>query len=46
MAYSSAWIQLMDIKRAPVWRILVLAKVKALKHPDQHWGCPIEQVEI
>jgi hypothetical protein len=36
----------MDIKRALVWRVLALVKVKALKKPKKHWGCPMDQVEI
>jgi hypothetical protein len=31
MTISSAWVKPMDIKRAPVWRVLPLAKIEAVK---------------
>jgi hypothetical protein len=30
MTIGSAWVELMDIKRVPVWRVLALAKVEAV----------------
>jgi hypothetical protein len=34
MAFSSAWAEPMEIKRASIWRVLFLAKVEALKEPE------------
>jgi hypothetical protein len=36
--FGSAWVEPMDIERASVCRSLALAKVKALKEPEQYWG--------
>jgi hypothetical protein len=33
---DSAWVELMDINRASIWRVLVLATIRTLKDPGQH----------
>jgi hypothetical protein len=38
MISVSAWAELMDIKRASIWRILALAKVEALKEVSNIGG--------
>jgi hypothetical protein len=43
--FDSTWVELMDIKRASMWRVLVLAMVKALKELEQHWGDTMGPVE-
>jgi hypothetical protein len=34
MAFSFAWAEPMEIKRASIWRALALAKVEALKESE------------
>jgi hypothetical protein len=36
ITFDSAWVELMNINRASIWRVLVLATVKILKNPGQH----------
>jgi hypothetical protein len=35
----------MEIKRASIWGVFLLAKVKALKEPTQYWGPKLNPVE-
>jgi hypothetical protein len=42
VTFGSAWAKLMDIKRNSIWTVLVLAKVKALKEPQQQKTDPVE----
>lgn len=46
MTYGSAWVMLMDIKRASIWDILALAEVEAAKEPQQQWGFTMGPVEV
>jgi hypothetical protein len=36
----------MSIMRAPVLRVLALAKDEASKEPEQHWECTIDPTEV
>jgi hypothetical protein len=46
MTCGGAYIEPTEIKKVSVWRVLVLAKVKALKEPKQQWGCTMAPVEV
>jgi hypothetical protein len=41
VTFGSAWAKLMDIKRDSIWTVLALAKVKALKEPQQQERDPV-----
>jgi hypothetical protein len=45
MIFGSTEIGLTDIMKASVWRVLALAKDKAPKAPEQHWGCTMDPTE-
>jgi hypothetical protein len=38
LAIGSAREEPMGIKRASLWRVLILVKGEAFKEPEQHWA--------
>jgi hypothetical protein len=42
--FVAAWLELMDIKRASIWKALALAKVEVLKEPKQLWDHTVDPV--
>jgi hypothetical protein len=45
VTFGFVWVEPTDTERASIWRVLALAKVKALKASEQHWGCTMDPTE-